>query len=75
MRVVLGQLSRLPYSLISFVPMLCYVAAKAQQYFLHLAIKMTAMKSKLRSRVDDLSVDVELKLLTRGVSNAYRCDP
>src|ERR1700682_1301955 len=72
MGVMLAPSSRFPYSFVGQHPMLDDIVSKSHENLLHRPVQLAAMECVLGSSVDDLSIYVELKLITCGITNAYR---
>ena len=70
MGMVLRFAPRLPNALVGLVPILGYVISEADQYLLHFAVQRAAVKGELRGRVNYLAINVQLELVSRGISNA-----
>src|SRR5712691_5075362 len=62
---------RFPYSFIRQHPMFDHIVSKSDENLLHRPVQFAAVECILSSRVNDLAIHVELKLITGGVPNAY----
>src|SRR5215472_319207 len=72
MGVVALPRSRLPDAFIGLVPVFRDVFSKPDQDFLRAAVKSSVELPILRAGVDDLAVDIQLKLLPGAIANAHR---
>src|SRR5580658_792735 len=72
MGMVLASKPGLPNALVWLIPILRNVISKPDQGLLHFTVEMPAVERELRRRIDDLSIDVELKLFARRVPDAHR---
>src|SRR5438270_9254584 len=64
--------ARLPYTLVGSTPVVYHVVAKADEHLLHLAIEMATVIRVLRGGVNHLTIDIELKLITRAIADTNR---
>src|SRR5437667_2651976 len=72
MCVVYTRAPRLPDTRIRSIPIPGNVLSKTSQRFLHTAIKAVPVLSKLRRRLDDFAVNIQLELLAGCVSDPDR---
>src|ERR1051326_8508743 len=61
-----------PDAFIRLVPIFRNILTKADQDFLRASAELTSMLQILRTRVDHLAIDIELKLVARLVADANR---
>src|SRR5208282_2999489 len=70
--VILAPTPWLPDALVRLIPVLGYIVSEADQCSLHITVEMPSMKCKLSRGINDLPVDIKLKLISRRISNADR---
>jgi hypothetical protein len=71
-RVRLRVLAGFPNPLIGLIPVGRHVAADLGEQSLCGACELAAMEGVLRDGIEDFSVNIELKLVLRGVADTYR---
>src|ERR1041385_7426858 len=72
MRVVLSSAAWFPNAFIRLVPMPGNILPQLDQYVLRSAVKPSLDLSKLRRRVNDLAIDIKLKLMASTIADPHR---
>src|SRR5207302_6161914 len=63
---------RFPDAFVRTIPILRHILSQTDQHFLSSPIEALPILSILRSRLNDFSINVELELLPRTISDAHR---
>src|SRR5579859_94583 len=72
MCIVSSSRARLPDAFVGLVPILCHVFSKPDQHALCGPVEFAAGLPISRARANHLAIDIELKLFTSIIADAYR---